>query len=85
MSNIQEIYKQFAKANDLPLEADMKTMQTIIKVLNSNGVDHDFFFPCENCGYLNPNRGDQKYLSDQEEFEDQYPCGNCGTYIFPNP
>jgi predicted RNA-binding Zn-ribbon protein involved in translation (DUF1610 family) len=84
MNNIQEIYALFAKKNNLPKEADQSRMETVVEILSAHGVDHDYFYTCENCGFKNPNR-DITHLSEAEiaaELTGTYYCKNCNQPIF---
>lgn len=84
MSNIKEIYALFAKKNNLPQEADEARMETVVEILSAHGVDHDYFYTCDNCDYKNPNR-DITHLSEAEiaaEITSPYLCKNCNQKIF---
>jgi rubrerythrin len=56
--------------------AKKRHIETIVRVLASEGVETDFFFKCKKCGYLNPNDRTEEQCD-----AGPYLCEGCGEIV----
>lgn len=62
--------------------AKFRYIDAIIRVLQKIGSDDDLFITCKNCGYANPLDRDYTGMTEQQEFEDNFACEQCGVNCF---